>query len=64
MYSAEILKSDWNSRKRPALCFCREFDQAGIDLLIEEDGVLYPVDNEEKCRPCDFAIFQLLSRHF
>ena len=41
---AEILKSYRNSGRRPAFYFYRDFDQVEIGLVIEQDGVLYPVE--------------------
>lgn len=31
--------------------FCQEFDQAEIDQLIEQDGVLYPVEMKKSTAP-------------
>ena len=48
---AEILKSYRNSGRRPAFCFYRDFDQVEIDLVIEQDGVLYPVEIKKSSDP-------------
>ena len=48
---AEILKSYRNSGKRPAFYFYRDFDQVEIDLVIEQDGVLYPVEMKKSSDP-------------
>lgn len=48
---AEILKSYRNSGRRPAFYFYRDFDQVEIDLVIEQDGVLYPVEMKKSSDP-------------
>ena len=48
---AEILKSYRNSRRHPAFYFYRDFDQVEIDLVIEQDGVLYPVEMKKSSDP-------------
>lgn len=56
---AEILKSYRNAGKRPAFYFYRDFDQVEIDLIIEQDGVLYPVEFKKSSDPGRSA-----ARHF
>lgn len=48
---AEILKSYRNCGRRPALSFYRDFDQVEIDLVIERDGILYPVEFKKSADP-------------
>jgi len=40
----EILKSYWNSGLCPALYYYRDTAQQEIDLVIEQDNILYPVE--------------------
>lgn len=48
---AEILKSYRNSGKKPSFYFYRDFDQVEIDLVIEQNGVLYPVEMKKSADP-------------
>lgn len=48
---SEILKSYRNAGKRAPLYFYRDFDQAKIDLVIEQDGILYPVEIKKSTNP-------------
>ena len=48
---SEILKSYRNAGKRAPLYFYRDFDQAEIDLVIEQDGILYPVEIKKSTNP-------------
>lgn len=41
---AEILKSYLHNGKRAPLYWYRDFDKKEIDLLIEQDGLLYPIE--------------------
>ncbi len=41
---SEIIKSYLNQGKTPRLYFYRDKDKREVDLLIEESGVLYPVE--------------------
>lgn len=56
---SEILKSWRNSGKRPAFYYFRDFDQVEIDLVIEQDGILYPVEIKKSSDPGRNA-----ARHF
>ena len=47
----EILKSYWHNGKTPSLYFYRDRDQREIDLLIEQDGMLYPVEFKKSASP-------------
>lgn len=61
----EILKSYYNSGKtRPALFFYRDKDMKEIDLLIEQNGKLYPVEFKKSSSPSrdDCRHFQVLER--
>jgi len=41
---SEILKSYWNSARQAPLYFYRDKDGKEIDLLIEQDNIIYPVE--------------------
>jgi predicted AAA+ superfamily ATPase len=56
---SEILKSYFNAGKRPVFSFYRDNDQREIDLIIEENGILYPVEFKKAASPKKDSI-----RHF
>lgn len=60
----ELLKSYRHSGQRAPFFFYRDFDQAEIDLIIESDGVLYPVEFKKSANPGKDAArhFKLLQR--
>jgi predicted AAA+ superfamily ATPase len=43
---SEIIKSFYNAGKRPPIYYYRDSDQKEIDLIIEQNGVLYPRGEE------------------
>jgi predicted AAA+ superfamily ATPase len=47
----EILKSWWNRGKQPNAYFYRDKDGAEIDLLLAQDGKLYPVEVKKSAGP-------------
>ncbi len=47
----EILKSYWHDGKEAPVSFYRDRDKKEIDLLIERDGSLYPVEFKKAARP-------------
>lgn len=47
----EILKSYWHHGKEAHISFYRDRDKKEIDLLIERDGSLYPVEFKKTARP-------------
>jgi predicted AAA+ superfamily ATPase len=47
----EILKSYWHNGKSANFYFYRDFDQKEVDLLIEQNGKLYPVEFEKTANP-------------
>ena len=62
---AEILKSYYHHGKsRPPLFFYRDRDMQEIDLLIEEAGVLYPIEFKKSSAPtvADFRHVKALER--
>ncbi len=48
---SEILKSYWHNGKRPFVYFYRDTSQKEIDLLIEENGKLYPIEIKQSANP-------------
>lgn len=56
---SEIIKSYWHHGLTPPLYFYRDKDQKEIDLLIEQDNTLYPVEFKKTASPSQSA-----SRHF
>lgn len=62
---AEIIRSYYNRGiLEPALYFYRDRDMNEIDLLIEENGVLYPLDIKKHADPAkkDVAAFSVLDK--
>ena len=47
----EILKSYWHNGKTPHFYFYRDHNQKEIDLLIEQDGMLYPIEFKKTASP-------------
>lgn len=56
---AEILKSYWHNARTPAAWFYRDKDGKEVDLLLEESGMLYPIEIKKTARPTPEMI-----RHF
>jgi len=52
----EILKSYWHNGRHAPLYFYRDRDQKEIDLLIEQDGLLYPIEIKKSANPGTRAI--------
>jgi len=48
---AELLKSYWYNGKTPYFYFYRDKDQKEIDLLIEQDNTLYPIEIKKSATP-------------
>lgn len=48
---AEVLKSYWHNGKQPRLSFYRDKEQREIDLLIVQDGVVYPLEIKKSASP-------------
>jgi predicted AAA+ superfamily ATPase len=55
----EILKSYWHNGRRAPLFYYRDKDQKEIDLLVQQDQVLYPVEIKKTANPTRDAV-----RHF
>ena len=47
----EILKSYWHNGKVAHFYFYRDKDQKEIDLLIEQDGLIYPIEFKKSATP-------------
>jgi predicted AAA+ superfamily ATPase len=47
----EILKSYWHNGKEPHLFFYRDHDQQEIDFVIEQNGMLYPMEVKKTAAP-------------
>ena len=48
---SEILKSYWHNGKSPAIYFFRDKDMREIDIVLEENGKLYPMEVKQKSNP-------------
>lgn len=53
---SEILKSYWHNGKAAYFYFYRDRDQKEIDLLIEQNGQLYPVEFKKSANPSQGAL--------
>jgi len=56
---SEIIKSYYNTGKRPPICYYRDKEQREIDLIIEQNGTLYPIEIKKTGTPSKDAM-----RHF
>ncbi len=59
---SEILKSYWHNGKQAFLYYYRDKDQKEIDLIIEQNQILYPTEFKRTSRPskADIKSFSLL----
>ncbi len=59
---SEILKSYWHNGKEPPVYFYRNKDMQEIDLLIDVNGTLYPIEIKKKSNPdkSDVRYFRLV----
>lgn len=48
---SEIVKSWWHNGKQPNIYYYRDKDRREIDVLLEENGVLYPIEIKKKTNP-------------
>lgn len=53
---AEILKSYWHNGKEANFYFYRDTDQKEVDLLIEANNVLYPIEIKKTATPSRTAV--------
>jgi hypothetical protein len=61
---SEILKSYWHSGESPAIYFYRDKEKREVDLILEENGKLYPLEIKQKSNPNmdDIKNFSALSQ--
>jgi predicted AAA+ superfamily ATPase len=53
---SEIIKSYYNAGKRPPIFYYRDTDNKEIDLIIEKDNTLYPIEIKKSGSPKKDAI--------
>lgn len=60
----EILKSYWNNGIRPNVCFYRDTDKNEVDMIIEANGILHPVEIKKSSNPSkgDISGFEALKK--
>jgi predicted AAA+ superfamily ATPase len=60
----ELLKSYWHTGRRPPFYFFRDKDQREIDLLLVQDGLMYPLEIKKTASPArdDVRHFGALER--
>lgn len=61
---AELLKSWWHTGRRAPFYYYRDNDQKEIDLLLVQDGVIYPLEFKKSASPRPDAVrhFQVLRK--
>jgi Predicted ATPase (AAA+ superfamily) len=61
---SEIIKSYWHNGKEPAIYFYRDQDGKEIDVILEKNGMLHPLEIKKKSNPdkTDIAAFPTLKR--
>ncbi|MDR0463616.1 MAG: ATP-binding protein [Treponema sp.] len=61
---SEILKSYWHNGKTPAIYFYRDKDKREVDIILEENGKLFPLEIKQKSNPNtdDIKNFSVLSQ--
>lgn len=61
---SEVLKSYWHNGKNPNIYFYRDKDQKEIDLLIEQDNCLYPIEIKKTAAPSQSSVknFSVLNK--
>jgi len=48
---SEILKSYWHNGESPAIYFYRDKEKREVDIVLEENGTLYPLEVKQKSNP-------------
>lgn len=48
---SEIIKSYWHNGENPNIYFYRDKDQKEVDVILEQDGLLYPIEIKKKTNP-------------
>jgi len=61
---SEILKSYWHNGESPAIYFYRDKDKREVDIILEENGKLFPLEVKQKSNPTpqDIKSFDILSQ--
>lgn len=61
---SEILKSYWHNGVTPAIYFYRDKDKREVDIILEENGKLYPLEIKQRSNPeiDDIKNFSVLSQ--
>ncbi len=61
---SEIIKSYWHNGKNPNIYFYRDKDKKEVDVILEENGTLYPIEIKKKTNPTpdDIKAFGLLNK--
>ena len=61
---AELLKSYWHTGRQPPFYYYRDKDQREIDLLLVQDGLIYPLEIRKTASPGrdDVRQFEALAR--
>ena len=61
---SEILKSYWHNGESPAIYYYRDKEKREVDIILEENGKLYPLEVKQKTNPNtdDLRNFAALSR--
>ena len=59
---AEILKSYLHNGRKPNISFYRDKDKKEIDVILEENGKVYPIEIKKKTNPDKKDIKNLLEK--
>ncbi|MBE6451494.1 MAG: ATP-binding protein [Alphaproteobacteria bacterium] len=61
---SEIIKSYWHNGKQPNIYYYRDKDKREIDVLLEENGILYPIEIKKKSNPnkSDIKNFDIIEK--
>ncbi|MDR1268977.1 MAG: DUF4143 domain-containing protein, partial [Planctomycetaceae bacterium] len=61
---SEILKSYWHQGEDPNIYFYRDRDNIEVDVVLEENGLLYPIEIKKKSNPdkSDIKNFKVLTK--
>ncbi len=61
---SEIIKSFYNAGKKPPVFYYRDKEKNEIDLILEIDGILYPIEIKKSANPGKDAIsaFRMLEK--
>jgi predicted AAA+ superfamily ATPase len=62
---SEIIKSNMHNGQEPSIYFYRDRDGIEIDVILEENGALYPIEIKKKSNPDkgDIKNFGILSKY-